>query len=256
MSISVNGVEITDADVQQELPHHAEAPNPAKAAAEALVLRQALLQAARQAGWFATHANEEDALIERLLAQQVKAPTPTEEECRRYYSNHPERFRSGDLAEASHILFQVTDKVPLAALRQKAEQILRRVLDAPAAFEQCARDFSNCPSGDLGGNLGQLTLGQTVPEFERAVFALQVGETASRLVETRFGLHIVRVQRKVEGAQLPFELVKESIARFLTDYAKTRATRQYLEILISQMDIRGIEMATSRTSSSKDTFSA
>lgn len=242
MSISVNGIEITDDDVQQELAHHAEAPNPVKAATEALVLRQALLQATRQAGLAARNANEEDALIERLLAREVKAPTPTEKECRRYYDNHPARFRSGDLVEASHILFQVTDKVPLDALRKKAQAVLARVLDDPAAFEQCARDYSNCPSGDLGGQLGQLSRGQTVPEFERALFALQAGETAGRLVETRFGLHIVRVQRKVEGAQLPFELVKESIARFLTGYAKNKATRQYLEILIGQMDIQGVEL--------------
>ena len=172
MSISVNGIEITDADIEQELPHHAESPNPVKAATEALVLRQALLQATQQAGLIAHNAHEEDALIERLLAQEVTAPSPTEEECRRYYNNHPERFRSGDLVEASHILFQVTEKVPLDALRQKAQEILSRVLEDPATFEQCARDYSNCPSGDLGGNLGQLTRGQTVPEFERTVFAL------------------------------------------------------------------------------------
>ncbi len=247
MSISVNGIEITDADIEQELPHHAEAPNPVKAATEALVLRLALLQATRQAGLVANTAHEEDAGIDRLLAQAVKAPTPSEEECRRYYDNHPERFRSGDLVEASHILFQVTDKVPLGALRQKAQEILERVLDDPASFEQCARDYSNCPSGDLGGNLGQLTRGQAVPEFERAVFALESGEIAKRLVETRFGLHIVRVQRKATGAQLPFELVKESIARFLTDYAKTKATRQYLEILLGQMDIQGVELSNAAT---------
>lgn len=243
MSISVNGIEITDADIEQELPHHTDAPNPVKAATEALVLRQALLQATRQAGLIANNATEEDAGIERLIAQSVKVPTPTEEECRRYYDNHPERFRSGDLVEASHILFQVTDKVPLDALRQKAQGILERVRNDPATFEQCARDYSNCPSGDLGGNLGQLTRGQTVPEFERAVFALESGEIAKRLVETRFGLHIVRVQRKAAGTQMPFELVKESIARFLTDYAKTKATRQYLDILLGQMDIRGIELS-------------
>ena len=247
MSISVNGIEITDADIEQELPHHAESPNPVKAATEALVLRQALLQATQQAGLIAHNAHEEDALIERLLAQEVTAPSPTEEECRRYYNNHPERFRSGDLVEASHILFQVTEKVPLDALRQKAQEILSRVMEVPATFEQCARDYSNCPSGDAGGNLGQLTRGQTVPEFERAIFALAAGEIAKRLVETRFGLHIIRVARKAEGAQLPFEIVKESIARFLTDYAKTKATRQYLEILIGQMNIQGIELGHADT---------
>jgi peptidyl-prolyl cis-trans isomerase C len=247
MSISVNGIEITDADIEQELPHHAETLNPLKAATEALVLRQALLQATRQAGLSAGTASEEDASIDLLLAQSVKAPTPSEEECRRYYNHHAERFRSGDLVEASHILFQVTDKVPLDALRQKAQEILERVRNNPASFEQCARDYSNCPSGDLGGNLGQLTRGQSVPEFERVVFALDEGEIFKRLVETRFGLHIVRVQRKAAGTKMPFELVKESIARFLTDYAKTKATRQYLEILLGQMDIQGIELSNAAT---------
>ena len=247
MSISVNGIEITDADIEQELPHHADAPSPVKAATEALVLRQALLQATRQAGLIAHNANEEDALIDRLLAQEVTAPSPTEEECQRYYRNHPTRFRSGDLVEASHILFQVTDKVPLEALREKAQAVLEQVLNDPATFEQCARDYSNCPSGDAGGNLGQLTRGQTVPEFERAIFALAGGEIAKRLMETRFGLHIIRVARKAEGAQLPFEIVKESIARFLTDYAKTKATRQYLEILIGQMNIQGVDLGYATT---------
>ena len=242
MSITVHGVEITDADVALELPHHAAAVNPVQAATEALVLRQVLLHASRQAGLATASASEEDAVIERLLAQEVTAPTPTEEECRRYYDHHPERFRSGDLVEASHILFQVTDRTPLDALRDKAQDILRRVLDEPASFEQCARDFSNCPSGEMGGNLGQLNRGQTVPEFERAVFALPSGSIAKYLLETRFGLHIVRVERKVEGAQLPFAMVQDSIARFLTDYAETKATRQYLELLVGQADIQGVEM--------------
>lgn len=242
MSITVYGVEVTDADVEQELPHHAAAANPVQAATEALVLRQVLLHASRKAGLDAANASEEDAVIERLLAREVSAPKPNEAECRRYYEQHPERFRSGDLVEASHILFQVTESTPLDALRTKAQDTLQRVLDDPASFEQCARDFSNCPSGEMGGNLGQLNRGQSVPEFERALFALPSETTAQYLVETRFGLHIVRVDRKVEGAQLPFELVQDSIARFLTDYAESKATRQYLEVLVGQADIQGIEL--------------
>ncbi len=242
MSISVNGIEITDADIEQEIPHHADAANPLQAAAEALVLRQALRHATHQTGLPTVDASGEDALIERLLAQEVITPTPSAAECRRYYDQHPMRFRSGDLVEASHILFQVTGSVPLDALRGKAQEILARVLQDPDTFEQCARDYSNCVSGDAGGNLGQLTRGQTVPEFERAIFALAAGEIAAHLVETRFGLHIIRVARTVAGKLLPFELVQDSIARFLSDYAKTKATQQYLEVLIGHMDIQGIEL--------------
>ena len=246
MSISVNGIEITDDEVEQELPFHESAANPTQAAVEALVLRQVLLDASRQAGLLETNSDEaksaEDASIERLLEQEVKAPIPTEAECRRYYEQHLERFRSGDLVEASHILFQVTEAIPLDALRIKANEILQRVLADPTSFAQCARDYSNCPSGEMGGNLGQLNRGQTVPEFERVLFALPSETTAEHLVETRFGLHIVRVDRKVEGKQLPFEIVQESIARFLTDYAATKATRQYLELLVGQANIQGVEL--------------
>jgi len=242
MPITVNGYEITDADVERELPFHEEASNALKAATEALVLRRVLLDAAQEAGLPATSQSEEDAAIERLLAQEVHFPKPDHEACLRYYDMHPERFVRGELVEASHILFQVTQNTPLPALRDKAASILQRVLEDPAAFEQCACDFSNCPSGEMGGQLGQISRGQTVPEFEHVLFALEAYTIAPQLVETRFGLHIVRAGHKVEGKLLPFPMVEESIARFLADYAETKATQQYLATLVGQADIQGIEM--------------
>ena len=257
MGISVNDVEITDAAVERELPHHENSPSPVKSAVEALVLREVLLQAARdkvalaQEGLLALEASKaeadtesllEDALINRLIEMEVATPTPTDEECETYYRKNLAQFRNGDLVEASHILFQVTDNVPLDALRAKAEEVLQQAQAHPEQFKELARTYSNCTSAEVGGNLGQLSKGQTVPEFERAIFSLESGEIASRLVESRFGLHIVRVEHRVEGHTLPFEMVREQLAQFLAEQVRTRALKQYLKILVGQANIQGVEL--------------
>lgn len=258
MSISVNDVEITDDAVERELPHHAHAAAPLKSAVEALVLREVLLQAARDKVQLAqeelraveaarqpeeAEALLEDALIERLIAMEVSSPAPTAAECETYYRNNPERFRNGELVEASHILFQVTPNVPLEALRAKAEEVLQQVRQHPAQFKELARTYSNCTSAEVGGNLGQMSRGQTVPEFERVIFSLQAGETAPRLVESRFGLHIVRVEHRVAGQILPYEMVREQLAQYLQEQARTRALQQYLKLLVGQARIHGVELA-------------
>lgn len=249
MSISVNEIEITDEDVERELPHHANAPIPVKAAVAALVLREVLLQAARSKLAPELEATDvlEDALIERLLELEVTSPAPTDEECATYYRNNLNQFRNGDLVEASHILFQVTPSVPLDALRGKAEEILQQALAHPEQFSELARTYSNCSSSEQGGNLGQLSKGQVVPEFERVIFSLEAGQIAPKLVESRFGLHIVRVERRAEGRTLPFELVREKLARFLAEQVRARALRQYLKILVGQARIQGIELEGAQT---------
>lgn len=252
MGISVNDVEIPDEVVERELPHHANAPIPLKAAVEALVVREVLLQAARNKLGAEQEASEtdaliEDALIERLIELEITSPVPTEEECETYYRKNLEQFRNGDLVEASHILFQVTPSIPLDALRAKAEEILQQVLAHPERFAELARTYSNCTSSEVGGSLGQLTKGQTVPEFERVIFSLEPGQIAARLVESRFGLHIVRVERRAEGHTLPFEMIRDKLAEYLTERVRIRALRQYLKILVGQANIQGIELEGAQT---------
>jgi peptidyl-prolyl cis-trans isomerase C len=184
----------------------------------------------------------EDALINRLIEMEVSSPTPTASECEIYYRKNLNQFRSGDLVEASHILFQVTPNVPLEALRSKAQEVLQQVQEHPERFAELARTYSNCTSAEVGGNLGQLSKGQTVPEFERVIFSLETGETAPRLIESRFGLHIVRVEHRVEGRTLPFEMIREQLAQFLAEQVRTRALKQYLQILVGQANIQGVEL--------------
>ncbi|AMG35051.1 peptidylprolyl isomerase [Achromobacter xylosoxidans] len=239
MPVTVNGVELTDADMEQELPLHADAPNPMRAATTALVLRRVLLDEAARQGL--DPASEDDA-IGALLARHAPAPEADEAACRRYYQANSQRFIVGELIEADHILFQVTPGVNLDMLRAHASAVLADLLADPSTFAEVARRQSNCPSAAVGGNLGQLGRGDTVPEFEKAVFALPAGGLLPQVLETRHGLHVVRVTRRIEGRLLPFEQVHESIASALTAASRDTAWRQYARLLVERADVQGIDL--------------
>lgn len=264
MGISVNGIDITDAAIEQELPAHQGAANPLKQAVNELVLRTVLLQEAQRLGiTVAAHdasegGNEgaiddvdedvnEDDLIEALFAQELRVPQADEQTCMTFYRNQPQRFVNGELVEARHILFQITPNAPLELLRETAQAILSELQLHPERFAELAAQYSNCVSGKVGGNLGQLTRGQCVPEFEELVFRLPEGALADRLLETRFGLHIVQILRRVPGEVLPFEAVKAQIADHLQRQSWQRAMHQYLQILVGRADIQGVTLEGAET---------
>jgi peptidyl-prolyl cis-trans isomerase C len=185
--------------------------------------------------------------IERLLTEEVRVPVPTEEECRRYYEAHRKNFQSGDLVHARHILFQVAPGVPVAELRTRAERTLADLLRAPERFDAVARELSNCPSGQHGGNLGQIGRGDTVPEFEQALFRLRPTGILAEVVKTRHGFHIVAVDQRIPGQTLPLEAVREQIAERLKTSVEERALRQYVSILAGQADIVGVDLQGAQT---------
>ena len=112
----------------------------------------------------------------------------------------------------------------------------------PERFSELARARSACPSAAQGGNLGQITRGQTVPEFETFLFNLEPGQICPVPVKTRFGYHVLRLDRRIEGRQLPFEVVRDRIAEYLREHVWRRAVSQYLQLLVGQAEIRGIEL--------------
>jgi peptidyl-prolyl cis-trans isomerase C len=239
MPVIVNTHELTDEEVERELDHHRDAPNPLQRATTAVVLRHILLDEAAQLG---IHATEEDEVIDALLDKAVPLAMPERSECERHYAANPQRFTVGELVEASHILFQVTNSVNLDSLRRRAEKTLAEVLADPSVFAERARTQSNCPSGEVGGSLGQLSRGDTVPEFEKIVLSMPPNSIFPRLLESRFGLHIVHVARRVEGRLLPFEQVEAQIAQALSASRREAAWHQYMQQLVGRARIEGIKL--------------
>jgi len=209
-------------------------------------VRELLCQRAAELGLFEDGADE-DTAIERLLDLEAQTPEPTEAECRRYYDAHLPEFRSGDLVAARHILFGVTPGTPIDALRAKAEESLHTLKHEPQRFEELARQLSNCPSGEQGGNIGQVTRGECVPEFDAALFEHSSTGLLPKLVNTRYGFHIVSVEQRIAGEQIPFEAVKERIAERLAEQVGSKALAQYVQILAGQAEIEGVELVGADT---------
>lgn len=250
-TISVNGVVIPRADIAQETQHHpATKPLDAmKAATAALVVRELLLQEARRLAIPAAPASdgegrretEEEALVRGLVEREVRTPEADEAACRRFHEQNRRRFRTPDLYEARHILFPANQ--PDGA--SLAQTILARLAVEPGAFAALALAHSACPSGKTEGNLGQIGPGQTVPEFEEALARIAIGVIHPEPIETRYGLHIVALDRRIEGRDLPFELVRERIAEWMGEKVRRAAIRQYVSILAGRADIQGIDLAAS-----------
>ncbi len=243
--ITVNGVTIGDEAVEAETEFHRDEPSPREAAARALAVRELLVQRARARGIADRIESDEecDRAIDRLLEREVRTPEPTDEESARYYAAQAAKYRSGDLVEADHILFAVTPNAPVEPIRQQAEATLKRVSSNPALFAELAKSFSNCPSGANGGNLGQLHRGDTVPEFEAAVFDSADIGVLPRLVRTRHGFHVVRVVRRVPGVQLDFEAAKHLVARELHARVRANAIQQYIRMLAGEAHVVGVDLA-------------
>ncbi len=251
--VCVNGITIPEGDILAEAQNHpAENPGQAvRAAAKALVVRELLLQQARTLGINATpeqreegSETDEDAAIRELIEQEVDIPSASQDECLRYYQNNQSRFSSEPIYEASHILFAAGSDQHTARSIAKARalDVISLLKTQPHAFNELAKQYSACPSKEMGGNLGQLTKGSTVPEFEQALQSMQIGQMSPEPVETKFGYHIIFLSRKIEGNVLPFEQVEETIRAWLEAASWSKAVSQYIGILAGSARIEGIDL--------------
>lgn len=252
--VSVGGHEIPAAAIAAEAQHHpADTAQAAwEAAAEALVIRQLLLDEADRLEVGGADVvddegrtlAEEDARIDALLEAEVQVPVADTATCRRYYDRHITRFCSPTLVEASHILIPAdpSDSLAYGLATGDARMVIRALQEKPERFAELARTRSACSSKDMGANLGQVGPGQTVEPFEAALFALPEDTLCADPVKTRFGVHVIRSGRRVEGQQLPFEAVEAQIAAYLEEASYRRAVAQYLSILASRAGVEGVTL--------------
>ncbi|MDN3519368.1 peptidylprolyl isomerase [Aquisalimonas lutea] len=253
MSIHVNGIEITSRAINIESAYHQESgadPRYAqRRAAVALTVRELLKQRAQQLDMDVPEDDEAlDPVIDALIEEEVDIPEADETTCRRWYDQNPEHFRTPDLAEVRHILIagHPEDLKEREQARTTAEGLIAELKADPEAFPRLAKAHSRCPSADNGGLLGQVSKGETVPEFEDAVLRLPVG-LGEQPVKTRYGFHVVEVLQRVPGEQLPFGSVRERIKDYLEARSRQRALSQYIKLLAGEAEIRGIDLEQSES---------
>lgn len=254
--VTVNGEAIPAEAIAAEAQNH---PAPkAKpglawtAAARALAIRVLLLQEARRRGLVPDPQEvaegkvetPDEALVRQIVDLVVVPEAPTDAEVRAAYEAAPDRWRAPTLYEAAHILLPVRphDPVALAEAQAQAEALLAEIRRNPHAFDTLARENSACSSRDAGGRLGQLISGDTVPEFEAAMDALEEGAIAELPILTRYGLHIIRLDARAIGAVLPFEAVAPRIREMLEKAAWARAARNFVAELAAQAEVTGVNL--------------
>jgi len=153
----------------------------------------------------------------------TKGVQVTAKEIEDYYQANPEKFIQPKRIKVRHILLRADtkDAEALAKVRQKAESIREEALKGKD-FSQLAKQYSEDPgTKDRGGDLGYISKGQVVPEFEAAAFGLKAGEI-SPVIQTAYGLHILKVDEIQEQQTDPLDKARAQIQNLL----QTRKARE------------------------------
>mgnify|MGYP001236886612 FL=1 len=146
-----------------------------------------------------------------IEAESLRAEiTVTPQQVETYYNTNLPQYSTPEQVRASHILFN-SEGADEVALLAKAESVLAEAR-AGADFADLAEQYSDdTGSASLGGDLNYFGRGQMVPAFETAAFGLMPGEI-SGLVQSDFGLHIIKVVDKQEAFNRPLDEVRDQIA--------------------------------------------
>ncbi|MFQ3189214.1 MAG: peptidyl-prolyl cis-trans isomerase C [Paraglaciecola sp.] len=243
--ITINGIAIPEKDLANELQYH---PNEnfavvVQQAGQALVIRQLLIDEAIRQG--IDKANDEEAM-QKLIEKNISYDAPNEDICQRYYDNNKEKFMTMPLMEVDHILLAAAkdDIEGRDAAKNNSNVIISQLRQEitngePSTFAVFAKEYSACPSKESGGNLGQLSKGQTVPEFERQLMPLSEG-LSDKAIESRYGFHVVNINRKIEGKQLDYDMVRDKVRGYLINSASHLAIQAYIQGLVELADVKGV----------------
>ena len=195
---------------------------------EQLIGNKLLLQDARrnlyeaEPEFKAQLAKMKDELLVNYSANKViAAVTVSDKECREYYEENLDRLGGGEVVNASHILVES---------EAQALDILSEIKGG-LSFEDAAEKYSSCPSKANGGNLGEFGRGQMVPEFDSAVFAMEVGAITETPVKTQFGYHLIKLIDKKTADAPAYEEVAPRLKEALLGEKRRKAYESKLNQL-------------------------
>jgi peptidyl-prolyl cis-trans isomerase C len=180
------------------------------------------------------------AAVQKLIRERFgKSAEVSEEEARTYYESHPEAFVRPEQIRARHILIRPDPEGGEAAEKKAVEKLqeIRKEAEGGTDFAELAREHSQGPSSEQGGDLGYFPRGKMAKPFEEAAFALKTGDV-SDVVKTRFGYHLIKLEdRKPEGT-VPFEEVQDALRNYLGTEAVKEAVKSYVRQLRQDAEIR------------------
>jgi peptidyl-prolyl cis-trans isomerase C len=175
-----------------------------------------------------------DMLVSNMLQTELASKIAvTPEQLNDFYQKNPGQFQQPERVRASHILIgfpQGADEAAKNQSRAKAAEVLKEV-KAGKDFAALAKQHSTDPgSGAQGGDLGFFQQGQMVPAFDKAAFSMKPGQT-SDLVETDFGVHIIRVVDRQAARTVPLDEVRPQLQQYLEGQGRQAATQAFVDTL-------------------------
>ena len=175
--------------------------------------------------------------VEQRLNEVCKdLPTPSQAAIQEYYEKNKEQFKSGEQARVAHIVkyvnWQTDEETAYNAIKEAQDE-----LKNGAAFEAVVEKHTDC--ADSGGDLGYVTKGQMVEEFEDVVFNLGDGEV-SDVFRTRFGFHIAKVYNRKPAVVPELEEVKGGIVDALEKQMRGEAIDEFIDGLKNKAKIEEI----------------
>jgi peptidyl-prolyl cis-trans isomerase SurA len=137
-------------------------------------------------------------LKEKLIQKRLEQVRVSSGEVKKFYETNrdslPEKPAGVRLA---HILISTQPSEATADSLRRYAELIRQKATEGEEFAALAKNYSEDPSGEGGGDLGWFSRGQMVPEFEEAAFILQPGQI-SDVVKTQFGYHIIKITGRRE----------------------------------------------------------
>ncbi len=231
-----------DAKAQGVIPSPQEVQQAVAARKGAFPSEAAYKQALKKAGISEESLRQQasDQLAVQKYVQTKIAPgvNVSDQTAREYYDKNKEKMQVPERLHVRHILIQVKPDAPAAdkaKARQKAEEALKKV-QAGGDFAKLAGEYSDDPgSKSRGGELGWVSKGQAVPQFEAAAFALQKPNDVSGIVEAPYGFQIIQLLEKQAPTTVPFDQVKERIVQGL----KSQEVQKLVQARAEQLRAKG-----------------
>ena len=163
------------------------------------------------------------------VAQQVQF---SGDDIRDYYENNLDRFVSNEERKSSHILVAIDEDTT----DEQAAELIKEIQSKleGETFEELAKQYSDDPgSAAQGGDLGWAETGLFVPEFESALFSMNVGDI-SEAVKTDFGYHLIRMDDIKPGQQQSFEDIEYELE---LEYSRLLAEEELFELADQMADL-------------------
>ncbi len=172
---------------------------------------------------------------EKLLKDvRENAPEPSDKQIKQFYKDNKEQFKQPERIRCAHIVKHMGWQADEIKAREGIEQA-KKELDNGTPFETLAGRTSDCP--DQGGDLGFITRGQMVEEFEDVVFNLGPGQI-SDVFRTRFGFHIAKVYSRHPESYVELDQIKDKIKEELQKQQASDAVDAYLDELKGKATIQ------------------